>query len=85
MANPRCYYIFCTTVAAPARRAMRALSLFGVGYLLQTPATPAAARRVRGRLRGPGRAHIPNPEALPRAFLVGRQRVVGDGKAARTP
>jgi hypothetical protein len=83
VANPRCYYIFCTSVAAPTQRAMRALALVGVGYLLQNFGDPPL-RLAGTRLayEGPDANVYTNPDALPRAFLVGRQRVVGGGAAA---
>jgi hypothetical protein len=83
VANPRCYYIFCTTVAAPTQRAMRALSLFGVEYLLQSYGDPPL-RLAGSKLAydGPDARIYTNPAALPRAFLVGRQQVVGSGGEA---
>ena len=83
VANPRCYYIFCTTVAAPTQRAMRALALFGVRYLLQNYGDPPL-KLAGSRLayQGSDARIYTNPQALPRAFLVGGQQVVAGGGAA---
>jgi hypothetical protein len=83
VANPRCYYIFCTTVAAPTRPAMKALALFGVRYLLQNYGDPPL-RLAGSRLayQGSDARVYTNPVALPRAFLVGGQEVVDGGGAA---
>jgi Bacterial membrane protein YfhO len=83
VANPRCYYIFCTTVAAATSRSMRALALFGVKYLLQNFGDPPLRLPgTRLAYNGPDARIYTNPQALPRAFLVGGQHVVASGGAA---
>ena len=79
--SPDCYYLFCTQ-AAPARpRAFSALGLLGVSYLLQHPADPLLPGRAPAYAGDDARVYV-NPNRLPRAFLVGRQEVVGGGDAA---
>jgi hypothetical protein len=61
--------------ATPA--ALRALSLLSVGDLLQEPGAPAPrAPGLRRAYRGADADVYANENALPRAFLVGSQRVV---------
>ena len=79
--SPDCYYLFCTQ-AAPARpRAFRALGLLGVSYLLQHPHDPLLPGRPPAYAGPDARLYL-NPDRLPRAFLVGRQEVVGGGDEA---
>jgi hypothetical protein len=83
VANPRCYYIFCTTVAATKPAAMKALALFGVKYLLQNYGDPPL--KLPGThlaFDGPDARVYTNPDALPRAFLVAGQQMVNGGGAA---
>jgi hypothetical protein len=83
VSNPSCYYIFCTSAAAATPTAAHALGLFGVDYLLQNqgdPPLPLPGAKVA--YEGPDARVYTNPGALPRAFLVDRQRVVGGGAAA---
>jgi len=69
-----------TATAGP--RALRALGLLGVADVLQPPGEPPLrAPALKLAYDGPDARVYANAEAVPRAFLVGRQRVV-DGEAA---
>ena len=80
-ANPACYYAFCAVAADTTPRALRALGIVGVGYLLQNRRDPPL-RRLRPVYAGPDARIYANPDALPRAFLVDRQIVVRDGASS---
>jgi hypothetical protein len=80
--SANCNYAFCPESAATTPQALRALGILGVHHLLQQPRD----RRLPGfRLLYEGRdARVyANPAALPRAFVVDRQRVVAGRDAAR--
>jgi hypothetical protein len=80
--TPNCYYLFCTQ-SAPARpRAFRALGLLGVTSLLQDPGDNPLPG-LRAVYSGSDARIYANPSSLPRAFLVGSQRVVSGADAAR--
>jgi hypothetical protein len=67
--------------AAATPRALRALGLLGVSDVLLEPgAAPPAG--LRPAYRGADAAVYANPAAVPRAFLVGAQRVVASEAAA---
>ena len=78
---PGCNYAFCPESRRPTPRRCRALGLLGVTDLLQNRGDPPL-RGLPAGLRGPRRPRLRNPAALPRAFLVDRQRVV-DGARRR--
>jgi hypothetical protein len=80
-ADSGCYYFFCTVLADSSPKALRALGLMGVSDLLQSPADPSL-RGLPVAYSGSDARVYRNPSALPRAFLVDRQRVVPDGDAA---
>jgi hypothetical protein len=80
--SPDCYYLFCTQAAPAKPRAYRALGLLGVSSLLQDPGDKPL-RGLRSVYEGPDARIYENPAALPRAFLVGSQRVVNGADAAR--
>lgn len=68
---------------APDARALRALSLLSVGYLLQDPRDPPLD--LPGLIlayEGRDARVYRNERALPRAFVVGAQRVVATGEQA---
>jgi hypothetical protein len=76
-------FIEPTQRAGESRKSLRGLSLLGVTDLLHYPYGPAP--RLRGlRLvySGPDARIYRNPDAVPRAFLVARQRVVRGADAA---
>jgi hypothetical protein len=77
-----CNYAFCPESAGTTRRALRALGLLGVHHLLQQP-RDRPLRSLRIVYAGRDARVYANPEALPRAFVVDRQRLVSDGDAAR--
>jgi Bacterial membrane protein YfhO len=77
-----CYYLFCTQAPPASQRAFQALALVGVGNLLQHPGDPPLPGR-RPVYDGADARIYRNPRALPRAFLVDRQRVVAGADAAR--
>jgi hypothetical protein len=79
--SPGCYYLFCTQAAPPTPGALRALGLLGVSHLLQNRGD-APLTTLEAAYEGPDARVYRNPSALPRAFLVGRQRVVDGGAAA---
>jgi hypothetical protein len=67
----------------PSARAMRALSLLGVADVLQDPADPPLRMPgLRLAYRGADARVYANERALPRTFLVDRQRVVSGWRAA---
>lgn len=68
-------------VATATPRALRALSLLGVDSVLQPPGDPPPPG-LRLVYEGPDARVYANDRALPRAALVGRQTVVGSGRAA---
>jgi hypothetical protein len=71
------------TVVRVDDRRMRTLSLLGVADLLQPPADPPpAAQGLRLAYAGPDARVYANGRALPRAWVVGAQRVVSGGAAA---
>jgi hypothetical protein len=73
--SPGCYYLFCTQAAPPKRGALRALGLLGVSHLLQNRGD-APLDNLDAAYEGADARVYRNPSALPRAFLVQRQRVV---------
>jgi hypothetical protein len=77
-----CYYLFCTQAPPANQRAFRALALVGVSSLLQHPGDPPLPGR-RPVYDGADARIYRNPRALPRAFLVDRQRVIVGADAAR--
>jgi hypothetical protein len=80
--SPGCYYLFCTQAAPAKPRAYRALGLLGVTSLLQDPGDKPLPG-LRTVYDGPDARIYENPARLPRAFLVGRQRVVDGADRAR--
>jgi hypothetical protein len=80
-ADRGCYYFFCTVLTGSQPSALRALGLFGVGHLLQDP-RDAPVRGLRVAYEAADARVLVNPQALPRAFLVGRQQVVAGEQAA---
>jgi membrane protein YfhO len=81
IASPGCGYHFCTSGATATPRALQALGLLGVKDLLATPSdTPLP--NLDTTYSGPDGRIYTNPYAVPRAFVVGRQEVAGDGDAA---
>ena len=68
----------------PRRRSIRALSLLSVTDLLVSPgdAPAAPARAAAWPTAAPTRCVYRNANALPRVFLVGRQRTVGGEREA---
>jgi hypothetical protein len=81
IASPGCAYHFCTGGATATPRALHALGVLSVARLLGAPDQP----RVAGLpviYSGPDGTVYANPGAAPRAFVVGRQRVVAGGGAA---
>jgi Bacterial membrane protein YfhO len=80
--SPDCNYAFCPESAGRSPRALRALGLLGVTDLLQNRGDPPL-RDLQVAYAGDDARVYRNPEALPRAFLVGRQQVVDGGDAAR--
>ncbi|MBA3261564.1 MAG: YfhO family protein [Thermoleophilaceae bacterium] len=78
---PGCYYLFCTQAAPLEPRALQALGLLGVSSLLQHPGDPPLEGGPPA-YSGPDARVYPNPAALPRAFVVDSQEVVGGGEAA---
>jgi len=81
--SPACNYAFCPESAGTSPKALRGLALLGVRDLLQNRRDPPL-RGFRAAYDGPDARIYENPSALPRAFLVDRQRVVHGGDAART-
>jgi hypothetical protein len=81
--TPGCYYLFCTQDAPPRPRALNALGLLGVGYLLQNHGDPPL-RALLPAYEGPDARIYANPGVLPRAFLVDRQQLAPGGDAALT-
>jgi hypothetical protein len=79
--NPGCNYALCPNVAGSTPRALGALGVLGVRYLLQAPRDPPLPH-LRMAYSGPDARLYENPRALPRAFLVGRQLAVGSGEEA---
>ena len=77
-----CNYAFCPESAATTPQALRALGLLGVQHLLQQP-RDRPLRRFRTLYAGRDARVYANPAALPRAFIVDRQRVVAGREAAR--
>jgi hypothetical protein len=80
---PRLPFIPPTTLATTNARAMRALSLLGVTQLIQQPSDkPLQRPGVRLVYDGRDARLYRNDGALPRAWVVGGQRVVGSDSAA---
>jgi hypothetical protein len=77
-----CYYLFCTQAPPANDRSYQALALLGVGYLLQHPGDPVLPD-LEPVYEGPDARVYRNPAALPRAFLVAGQTVVGSAEQAR--
>jgi hypothetical protein len=80
--SPECNYAFCPESAGRSPQALRALALLGVTHLLQHRRDPPL-RTFKTAYAGPDARVYDNPAALPRAFVVDRQRVVGSADAAR--
>ena len=80
--EPACNYAFCVGSVGIRPAAFRALGLFGVTHLVQTP-TDAPVPGLRVAYAGRDARIYENPYALPRAFLVGHQTVVAGADAAR--
>ncbi len=81
--TPDCNYAFCPQVAANTPRALSALGLLGVGYLLQNRRDPPlSGRGFRLAYQGPDARIYTNPDGLPRAFLVDQQLVVPTAEAS---
>jgi hypothetical protein len=80
--SPDCNYAFCPEAAGRSPRALRALGLLGVTDLLQNRGDPPL-RGFEVAYSGADARIYRNPDALPRAFLVGRQQVVSGADAAR--
>jgi hypothetical protein len=79
--DPRCYYFFCTLLPGAGAPALRALGLLGVSDLMQNRGD-APRSDLPLAYAGPDARIYRNPHALPRSFLVDRQRVVAGGDAA---
>jgi hypothetical protein len=81
IAPPGCGYHFCTAGASSTPRALHALGLLSVSDLLAAPdqQQPEGLRTI---YHGRDATIYANPEALPRAFVVGRQRPVDGPDAA---
>jgi hypothetical protein len=80
-ARSDCYFLFCTQTATARPRALRALGVLGVAYLLQNRQDrPLPGLRVA--YAGPDARIYRNPQTLPRAFLVDRQAQVPNADAA---
>jgi hypothetical protein len=72
-----------TTLALPTAKALRTLSLLGVTDVIQDPAgEPLRLPGLRLAYSGPDARVYRNANALPRLFLVDRQRPVQDEDAA---
>jgi len=72
-----------TAFALPTARALRALSLLSVADVMQDPAgPPLRLPGLRLAYEGEDARVYSNPAALPRAFLVDRQRTVTNADAA---
>jgi hypothetical protein len=71
-----------STQATTGPAALRALGLLSVGYVLTPPEDAPLALPLA--YQGPDARVYANPAALPRAFLVGAQRVTGDQLGAVT-
>ena len=83
VANPGCPFHFCTTGARASPGALRALGLLSVANLLQQRADPVLrAARTRLRYDGPDGRIYSNGWAVPRVFVVDRQRVAPDDDRA---
>jgi membrane protein YfhO len=80
--SPDCNYAFCPEAAGRSPDALRALGLLGVTDLLQNRGDKPLSGFQLAYAGSDARVYR-NPEALPRAFLVGAQRVVQGGDAAR--
>jgi hypothetical protein len=76
-----CYYLFCTQAPPPTPESLRALSVLGVGLLLQHPGDPPLTD-LEAVYSGDDARIYRNPDALPRAFLVSGQTVVEGAGAA---
>jgi hypothetical protein len=76
-------FIEPTQRAGATEKALRGLSLLSVSDLLHYPdGEPLRLPGLRLVYRGPDARVYRNERALPRTFLVGRQRTVGSGDAA---
>jgi hypothetical protein len=83
VAGEDCPYHFCTTGAGTSPRSLRALSLLGVTDLVALPDDPLVrAPGLRVAYSGPDARVYLNSHAVPRAFVVDRQLVVGDAERA---
>lgn len=81
--KPECLYAFCPQTAGSSDKALRALGLLGVGHLLQDARDePLDVGGARLAYDGPDARVYTNPHAVPRAFLVGSQRVLADDEQA---
>jgi hypothetical protein len=80
---PKLPFIPPTTLASATPQSLRVLGLLGVRSLVQQPGDrPLRSRYAQPVLRGRDATIYRNRFALPRAFLVERQRVVADEDAA---
>jgi hypothetical protein len=79
--DPGCYYFVCTLLPSPRPPSLRALGLLGVRHLLQNRGD-APQRGLPLAYAGRDARIYRNPHALPRSFLVDRQRVVAGEDAA---
>ena len=75
IASPGCAYHFCTSGATATPRALHALGVLSVARLLGAPDQPLVAGLPVVYSGADGTVYA-NPGAAPRAFVVGRQRVV---------
>jgi hypothetical protein len=80
--SPSCNYAFCPESAGRSPQALKALGLLGVTDLLQNHGDPPL-RDLQLAYSGADARVYRNPEALPRAFMVGRQQLVDGADAAR--
>ena len=72
-----------TTLALPTEESLRTLSLLSVTNVMQDPTNaPLRLPGLAAGIRRPRRPRVPNENALPRAFLVDRQRTVSGEDAA---
>jgi hypothetical protein len=80
---PGCLYAFCGQSVGSTPRALRALGVLGVADLLQDPRDkPLREEGLRTVYSGSDARVYRNPYALPRAFVVERQRVEPDDTRA---
>ena len=80
VADADCNFAFCSSETSTRPRSLRVLGMLGVSDLLQSPDEPRLPLRIT--YSGADARVYANPHAIPRAFVVDRQRVVPDEEAA---